>query len=193
MERWIKAHQDRVWKGRNVLALERGWDSKSAQKTKMELASSLIVGNSVMDIGCGTGDLRRYLKGFDYLGVDQSEDMLDRAKKRNPNARFAKRNLYDMDDLPKTDTVICLDVLHHQPDLEPGFSILKSHARRCLIITLWINGRDGTYPRQFRGNRGEIITFYREEELNQRFSSLNYEVHRRVGFPWKDMFRFFLG
>jgi len=190
MERWLKAGQDRVWRGRTVLDIERGWDGKKAQKKKMELASSLIVGKSVLDVGCGTGDLFRYLKktgkNVKYLGVDQSADMLKRAGKRNPEAHFVQGNIYQMDDIPKFDTVISLDLLHHQPDLEPGFSILMKHARKCLIITIFIGGSHY----QFKGGRGEIITYYTRKELDEKFADLNHTVKRRVGYKWKDMFRF---
>ena len=155
----------------------------------MELVSSLVIGNSVLDVGCGTGDLYRYLNDVDYLGVDQSCDMLDRAKARNLSVKFIQQNLYELQ-VPKFDTVVCLDVLHHQPDLEPGFSILLEHARKCLIVTLWINDRDAHHPRQTRGRMGEIMTWFNEEELQKSFSGLNYEVYERVGCPWKDLYRF---
>ena len=106
MERWIEERQDLVWRGDSVLDLETAWDKKKGQKTKMKLASSLIIGDSVLDIGCGTGDLYSYLENVDYLGVDQSSDMLERARERNPSAKFIEQNIYDLD-LPPSDTVVC--------------------------------------------------------------------------------------
>lgn len=191
MERWRKKGIDQVWKGRNVLDIEKGWDKKQKQKDKMELVSSLLIGESVLDVGCGTGDLYKYLKNVDYVGVDQSGDMLERARIRNPSASFIQKNLYELD-LPQFDTVVCLDVLHHQPDLEPGFSALLKHARKCLLVTLWINDRDEHHPRQIRGSMGELITWFTEEELKEKFSGLLYEVYEGVGCPWKDLYRFIL-
>jgi len=186
--------QEKVWNTRNTFELERGWNNKPKQAEKMELASSLVKGNSVLDFGCGTGDLYRYLRrrGYEgsYLGVDQSIDMLVRAKSRNPDGRFTAANLYGPLELPGFDTVVCLDVLHHQPDIEPGFSRLLSLAEKCLIVTLWVNDRDAHHPRQARGSMGEIITWFTEEELKEMFSGLRYEVYERVGCPWKDMYRF---
>lgn len=189
MERWIKERQNQVWRGDRVLALETAWDNKKEQKTKMKLASSLIIGDSVLDIGCGTGDLYSYLENVDYIGVDQSSNMLERARERNPSAKFIQKNIYELD-LPPVDTVVCLDVLHHLPDLEPAFSILLKQAKKCLIVTLWINDRDGHHPRQFKGGSGEIVTHFTEEELEEKFSDLKYEVYKKVGFPWKDLYRF---
>ncbi|GAH21686.1 unnamed protein product [marine sediment metagenome] len=192
MERWLKARQDQVWRGKRVLDLERGWDGRAQQKAKMRLVASLVVGKSVLDIGCGTGDLYPYLKGVKYLGVDQSEDMLKRAKARNPSAKFVSQNLYDMH-LPKFDTVVALDLLHHQPDIEPGFSTLMKNANKCVIFSIWINDRDRHHPRQHKGSRGEIITWYTEEELKKKFFNLKHEVHRRVGFSFKDVYRVWKG
>jgi len=189
LEAWRKAELQKVWKGENVLKIEKGWDEKDKQKAKMELVSSLIVGRSVLDIGCGTGDLYRYLQDSTYIGIDQSSDMIERARFRNPSAEFMEQNIYELD-MPTFDTVVCLDVLHHQPDLEPAFSILLEHARKCLIVSLWINDRDAHHPRQTRGSMDEIITWFKEEELQKRFSGLNYEVHERVGCTWKDVYRF---
>ena len=189
MEAWSKKGLDQIWTGKNVLELETGWDEKQKQIDKMELVSSLIVGESVLDVGCGTGDLYRYLKNVDYVGVDQSSDMLDRAEKRNPFVRFIQKNLYEID-LPQFDTVVCLDVLHHLPDLEPAFSILLKHTKKCLIVTLWINDREEHHTRKIKGSMGEIVTWFTEEELSEKFSGLNYEVYERVGCPWKDLYRF---
>lgn len=44
---------------------------------------------SVLDIGVGTGNLSRYfLKAFDVTGVDQSKEMLFKAKRKFPNLKL---------------------------------------------------------------------------------------------------------
>lgn len=196
MRSWLEEGQEEVWNGGNTEELEWGWKNKPKQTEKMELASTLVMGCSVLDFGCGIGDLYGYLrrKGYDgsYLGVDQSNAMLVRARVQNPDGKFIAGNLYGPLDLPSFDTVVCLDVLHHQPDLEPGFSRLLSLAEKCLIVTLWINDRDAHHPRQARGRMGEIITWFEEEELEERFSGLRYEIYKRVGCSWKDMYRFLI-
>jgi SAM-dependent methyltransferase len=194
MRTWLEENQDMVWNKSNTSKLEWDWDHKIKQSKKLELASSLVIGESVLDFGCGTGDLYRYLRnnGYEgsYYGIDQSIEMLVRAKKRNPDGKFVAGNLYDPIDLPRFDTVVSLDVLHHQPEIEPGFSRLYSLAKMCLIVTLWINDRDANHSKQTKGRMGEIITWYNEDELRERFSGLRYEVYEAVGCPWKDMYRF---
>ena len=187
MERWLKERQDKVWCGKKVLDLERRWGSKKTQEVKRRV-SSLVVGKSVLDVGCGTGDLFRHLKGVEYLGVDQSPDMLERARARNPKAKFIQRNLYQMEDLPKFDTVTCLAVLHHQPDIEPGLSILLDHAEKRLIFSIWINDRDRHYPRQSKGGKGEFITWYTTKGLAERLKGFKFKVHKSVSYVWKDIY-----
>jgi SAM-dependent methyltransferase len=50
---------------------------------------------SVLELGCGTGHLaKRFTEGgYQYCGIDLSEDMLVLARKRNPNSVFIKKNM----------------------------------------------------------------------------------------------------
>lgn len=193
MERWLQAKQDKVWVGENIPDLEKGWDKKHAHDVLMKTVARLVVGESVLDVGCGVGHLYEYLpSNIKYVGVDQSAEMLKRARERNPAANFRQLNMYSDDflNLPKFETVVCLDVLHHQPALEPAFSNLMNLTKKCLIATLWINDRDGHHPHQYIGGRGEIVTWYTEDELAEKFKGLNYTVHKNVGFNWKDIYCF---
>lgn len=195
-EIWRETKQDKVWRSSNVSALERWWDSRPEHDICMKTVAEHIIGKSVLDVGCGIGDLCRYIDSdVKYLGVDQSNDMLMKAQERTPGTTFIQGNLYNLK-LPETkfDTVVCLDVLHHQPALEPGFSNLMKLTKKCLIVTIWINGRDGVHQRQYIGGMGEIITWHTEEELEKKFMGLglNYEVYQGVGFKWKDIYCFLL-
>jgi len=84
---------------------------------------------SVVDVGCGTGQLACFLasKGRRVLGVDYSQHSLDLAqllKERLalPTVEFRRRNLLDWD-LPDEafDFVFCNGVLHHTSDPYRGF------------------------------------------------------------------------
>lgn len=198
MKRWLEAKQDRVWRGDCVPALEKHYADASEHDLLMRKAASLVVGDSVLEVGCGLGHFyecaTKLNPDIEYLGLDQSADMLKKARAHYPNARFERVNIYDMN-LPKFDTVACLDVLHHQPALEPALSILLKHARKALVATIWIHERykGGKHGKQYTGNWGEIINWHTAKELREKFSNLKYEIYRGVGWGWRDIYRFFPG
>jgi SAM-dependent methyltransferase len=86
------------------------------------LATLLRSGDSVLDVGCGTGrDVAALLaKGFDATGVDPSPEMIAEAERRYPqtNGRLHQGALPDLVPLPKAefDAVLCVNVLHHLRD-----------------------------------------------------------------------------
>lgn len=73
---------------------------------------------SILDIGCGLGHLLDFLKdrGFegDYLGIDLQEEMVDRAQKRHPEAKFQVADfLDDLPDFEGRDFILASGVLQH--------------------------------------------------------------------------------
>jgi ubiquinone/menaquinone biosynthesis C-methylase UbiE len=61
-----------------------------------KVLEGLQPGASVLDLGCGTGNpIAKYIaeKGFRVIGVDQSEKMLEIAKKAVPDAQFVHGNM----------------------------------------------------------------------------------------------------
>lgn len=53
---------------------------------------------TILEIGCGTGHLARYLldAGYDYTGYDLSEDMLDIARTENPDGVFIQGDMREI-------------------------------------------------------------------------------------------------
>jgi len=189
MEEWLKAGQDKVWNKRLASALVKRFKDER-HLVALKMAASLVKGVSVLDVGCGFGQLFQFLpEGTQYLGLEQSEDMLRIARKKFPQAKFTKGNIYAVD-LPRFDTVVAMDVLHHQPDLEPMFSKLISVGKKQLIISLWIWGRISRAKKKYVGHYGEIIRWSTTEELEKKFSGLNYKVVRKVGRVWRDIYYF---
>jgi SAM-dependent methyltransferase len=63
---------------------------------------------SVVEIGCGSGNLasRFSNNGFEYVGIDLSEEMLTLAKKNNPTAVFVKGDMRNFNLQKKRDACI---------------------------------------------------------------------------------------
>ena len=72
-------------------------------------------GNSVLELGCGSGALTEMLirRGASVVGVDQSEVMLRRARRRAPQATFIHADILDFKCAQKFDQVLIAFVLHH--------------------------------------------------------------------------------
>lgn len=84
-------------------------------------------GARVLDAGCGSGVTAARLTedGADVVGVDLSEEMLERARERVPDARFVQGDLGEalgfLDD-GEVDVVVCQHVFSHLPDLREPLS-----------------------------------------------------------------------
>jgi len=106
-------------------------------------------GETVIDLGCGSGTVLEYLpEDIDYLGVDISENYVRAARQRfSERGRFFLGSVGDFlnqDDQRKgtADVVLCNGLLHHLPDdeaievLELSKRIMKPDGRLvCLEAT----------------------------------------------------------
>jgi len=111
-----------------------------------KLASEVKDGDSVLDVGCGNGRLLEALgaKKINYLGIDNSAELIKLAKENYPSRRFLVADILNLDESVKNnfDYVFCLAVLQHIPSrglrLE-AFRQMRSKlsASGRLIISNW--------------------------------------------------------
>lgn len=81
-----------------------------------------------LDIGCGTGNYTSELqnKGFQFIGIDPSAKMLQRAKQKNSIIEWKIGTAEKMDLLSESiDGAICSLTIHHWTDLKKSFHELN--------------------------------------------------------------------
>ncbi|KAA1244060.1 class I SAM-dependent methyltransferase [Aquimarina sp. RZ0] len=81
-----------------------------------------------LDIGCGTGNYTKLFdkKGYQFIGVDPSQEMLKKARSGNHSVSWKIGNAENLDLLPNSiDGSIASLTLHHWHDLTQGFASLR--------------------------------------------------------------------
>lgn len=104
-------------------------------------------GDSVLDIGCGNGRLINALNNLNkinYLGIDNSQHLLQQAQKQFPKQKFQTGEILDLSKLGSQlfDEVFLIAVLHHVPSTEYQLQSLKEVAKHLkpngyLIMENW--------------------------------------------------------
>lgn len=81
-------HRHRIAEYQNGSVESLGWRSQVSQQLRYQQLIKVgdLNGASVLDIGCGYGDLKAFLDlhavDFDYIGVDQMPEFIAEARKR---------------------------------------------------------------------------------------------------------------
>lgn len=77
-----------------------GWESREAQFQRFQILTDNIKleSNTILDVGCGLGNLLEHLKEVhenpDYTGVDILEHMIEKARERHPGADFRQMDVF---------------------------------------------------------------------------------------------------
>jgi SAM-dependent methyltransferase len=99
-----------------------------------------IEGESVLDVGCGFGQLTDYLRrrGHAAVGVDLLEPCIEAGRARFPQADLRLAKSEDLDFPDKSfDTVVLKDTIHHiyaEDDVGAFLADVRRVARRRLVI-----------------------------------------------------------
>ncbi len=132
-----------------------GTDYNLTRKADKHLTEQLIHhlkptnSGKYLDIGCGTGNYTNELQknGFEFIGIDPSKQMLEKAKLKNNEIDWKIGSVENIE-LPENfvDGIIASLTIHHWTDLEIGFlelnKVLKP-AGRIVIFT--------STPKQMKG------------------------------------------
>ncbi len=111
-----------------------------------KIAADVKEGASVLDVGCGNGRLLEVFKDkkINYLGFDNSEELIKIAKNNYPTSHFLVADILNLEQVEdkKFDYVFCLAVIQHIPSRELRLEALRQMAKRLnengnLVISTW--------------------------------------------------------
>jgi SAM-dependent methyltransferase len=114
-------------------AYAKDWHAQPAPADLHAVIRRYFRPGSVADIGCGSGRELAFLaaNGFDAVGYDASDALLEQARLRYPKLKFAAAFLPDLAGIPDGafDNVLCETVIMHLPRGEVAPAV-----RRLLAI-----------------------------------------------------------
>ena len=126
------------------------WASAQSQRARFEILANNVdlAGKSLLDVGCGLGDLLGYMQersiAVQYTGVDILEKMVEAARARHKDGRFLVADLFRGDSpfAPGSfDVVFCsgafnLNLGNNRQFLPAAFNTLLALARQTLAVNL---------------------------------------------------------
>ena len=94
---------------------------------------------SVLEIGCGTGELLNQIKAKNKVGIDFSEGMVSEAKKQFPDLELYQMSAEDLQFDRKFDVIILSNLIGYLDDIQDVFTKLKQvcHSQTKIIITYY--------------------------------------------------------
>ncbi|HYE60255.1 MAG TPA: methyltransferase domain-containing protein [Candidatus Kapabacteria bacterium] len=102
-------------------------------------------GDSILDVGCGNGRLFQLFEGMNisYTGIDQSDELIQIAKKKFPKGTFIVGEMTKLPLLNATaDIIFCIGAFHHLPTDETRKDTLQEMKRvliqgGTIVMTNW--------------------------------------------------------
>jgi len=161
----------------NDLDYDEYWNIVSQEYRPVSLAKLKLIGamidagSSVLDIGCGDGNLLQYLteeKKIKAHGIDISETAIALARQKGIEAYVTDLNKEGFHLEEIYDYIVISEVLEHLPNPEQLLSKLKGKFRKKIIITVPNTGflgerlrlLFGRFPKQWVLNPAEHLRFW---------------------------------
>jgi len=119
-------------------ASKAGWGRYYRTRLKEMYGSLIAPGQSVLELGCGRGDLVAALKPSLGVGVDFSAEMIRQGRKKYPNIRFIHGDVNELDLSDKFDVIILSDLINDLWDVQSVLTnVVRLTTPRSRIIINW--------------------------------------------------------
>lgn len=170
------------------------YDEYHNDKTDLSYFDDFMINcnSKILDLGCGMGHYSKYMKskGFDVIGIDFSEGMINIARRTNPDIEFIEA---DICNLPKSldddfDGVVLAFVLQHmsKEDAKKCLNGLHQHLKEKaqLLILFRFGDKVVIEPEPFNSDFAYLIKEYTINELSQLLSECGYKVKKITRKPY---------
>jgi SAM-dependent methyltransferase len=137
----IERYNKRLEKhGASIDALASG--NRDRQFLRFKILTSLmdLNGKSILDLGCGFGDIITFfkendIKTKDYLGIDINPKLIEAAKRKFPKNKFeCKDILRDDPSSQKVDVVISSSTFNNRLNYINNYEFIRSILEKCYSI-----------------------------------------------------------
>jgi 2-polyprenyl-3-methyl-5-hydroxy-6-metoxy-1,4-benzoquinol methylase len=145
----------------------------TSDKRKISLIKEYLVGKSILELGCGTGEILAGMpQNYSKLGVDIAQAGVDEAKRRFPDLDFRVMDIEKEVIKAQFDTVIALDVFEHLSDPERMLkqtakltnkkgklimSVPNNYGISGLVTVPLMNKLDTTHVSTYRREKWEVL------------------------------------
>ena len=182
----IRAHEpaeyyDLLCKSTNFSWKASGWESEEDQYGRFLLTSSVVKKeSSVLDVGCGQGDLYTFLqqrmstshKPFSYTGIDVSEKMIGIAKSKHPNVNFSCVDFLTQKEDQKYDHVFALGTFSLRAEDQDQY--ITSCISKCFRLTN--HTCTITITSETSETKYDEIFYYKVSDIAKTASSLSKKI-----------------
>jgi hypothetical protein len=154
-----------------------GWDGLGGYHGLLiKKCASLLVGEFVLDVGCGLCHLFEVLpRSVEYTGIENNPLILEMALKRYPDLEILDYDMYDLSGLPIYDTVYAIGVYREEPKSDAGIAEMLAHAKDCVVMTY------------FTTKKGRVPKTLSFEDVSCEFIDHNIDERLEIVRLWKPL------
>jgi len=149
------------------------------------------VGERILDIGCGPGNLVPFLPQCRYLGVDANPSYITAARRRySHRGEFVCERVshHNVQELGAFDLVLALGLVHHLDDQEAddlfrlGYAALRNGGRMITMDGCYTSGQSRTERYLLSRDRGQFVRSLEEyvELARAWFQNVNAQLRMDV-------------
>jgi len=147
----------------------------------------------ILDIGCGEGYTHQYFLGKEnnlkITGIDLNQELLKKAKDKNPEVCYQKGDIYSLKIKEKFDLVLLTEVLEHLKDYQKGLTQVRELAPIGIFSVPYepwfsvFSFLSGKYLKTL-GRHPEHLNFWNKKTFKDLLLEYYSEVKIIVSFPW---------